>query len=313
MHIASYDEQGRGEEHLISALLARLHSEFSAAGIEDPSADAELIIGHVLGETRGRVQALAVMGSSIGADARADVWRIARDRAMRIPLQHLTGMAPFRQLELAVGPGVFIPRPETEIVAQTAIDELLADASPEPLALDLCTGSGAIALSIVDEVPRVRVWAIEKDEHAHAWAGRNVARFGDERVTLLRGDVADLRHDGASHTGSELPALAAQLRGQVSVIVANPPYVPAGAIPREREVHEHDPAIALYSGEDGLDLIRVIARIALPLARPGGLLVIEHAEHQGEQVRATLARHGWQAPATHRDLTLRDRLTTARA
>lgn len=286
---------------LISEKLVALYREFQAAGIENPQADAELIVAHVLGVTRGRVQSLAILDRTLTTKHRERVDQMAQDRASRVPLQHLTGRAPFRRIELSVGPGVFIPRAETEVVTQLAVDELLADFTPEPIAIDLCTGSGAIALALAQEVDRVQVLALEKSEEAYAWAQLNVAEFGDDRVTLLHGDIAEPQTEFASVTG------------RVSVVISNPPYVPQAAIPRDPEVHEHDPELALYSGTDGLDLIRVISRVAKPLLRPGGLLVLEHAESQGAAVRALLSADGWAAVATHRDLTLRDRATTARA
>lgn len=300
---------------LVSDVLVRLHEQFTEAGIEDPAADAELIVGHVIGESRGRVQALSLLGSSLTEEQAARIDRMAEDRSSRVPLQHLTGKAPFRSIELDVGPGVFIPRPETETVTQFAIDELHADLMPEPIVIDLCTGSGAIALAIAAEVDRARVWAIEKDESAHAWAERNVARLGDGRVTLLKGDVAELNvqdPDASSENTLMNRALAAHI-GSVSVIVTNPPYVPEAAIPKDPEVRDHDPETALYSGGDGLDLIRVMSRRAKPLLKPGGLFVIEHAEPQGAAIRAILESDGWTSTSTHRDLTHRDRVTIARA
>lgn len=278
-----------------------LHSAFQAAGIDNPQADAELIVAHVLGVTRGRVQSLAILDRILAAEHLERVDQMAQDRASRVPLQHLTGRAPFRRIELSVGPGVFIPRAETEVVTQLAVDELLADFSPEPIAIDLCTGSGAIALALAQEVDHVQVLALEKSEDAYAWAQLNVAELGDDRVTLLHGDIAEPQKEFAS------------VAGRVSVVISNPPYVPQAAIPRDPEVHKHDPELALYSGDDGLDLVRVISRVAKPLLRPGGLLVLEHSESQGAAVRALLSADGWAAPATHRDLTLRDRATTARA
>lgn len=284
----------------LAELLRELHRDLEAAGIETPAADAELIVGHVLGESRGRVQALALMGAEAEAAAAAAARDLAAQRASRVPLQHLTGRAPFRSLELSVGPGVFVPRPETETVAQLAIDALMAVPDPEPIALDLCTGSGAIALALATEVPTARVWAIERNPEAHAWAERNVAALGGGRVGLLLGDAAD--------AAGLLPAEAA---GRVHVLVSNPPYVPEGMVPRDPEVREHDPADALYAGPDGLDLVRVISRVGLGLVAPGGVIVLEHAETQGGAIRALLAADGWRAPSTHRDLTLRDRATTA--
>ena len=283
--------------------LTEIDALLAAAGIE-PGADAQLLVGHVLGESRGRVQALAIMGSPISDEDRARAMLLADERASRVPLQHLTGRAAFRGIELEVGPGVFVPRPETESVAQFAIDALAAVAvvsaqGSGPIAVDLCTGSGAIALALASEVPQASVWAVEKSPEAHAWASRNVARLGDGRVHLVPGDVAEARQ------------LLEPLLGRVNVLVSNPPYVPVGMVPRDPEVRDHDPELALYGGEDGLDLVRVISRVALDLVAPGGALVLEHAEQQGDAIRALLAADGWRSPATHQDLTLRDRTTTA--
>lgn len=266
------------------------------AGVPDPEVDADLLIGFALGVGRGRVQALAVMDAP--ADE-ADVERVrglASRRATREPLQHITGTAPFRSLELAVGPGVFVPRPETEQVVQFAIDALRAVPSPSPIGVDLGTGSGAIALAMATEVPYARVFAIEKSPEAIAWTRRNVASSGATNVELVQGDLADA-----------FP----QLDGTVDVVISNPPYVPDAAIPRDPEVRLFDPAIALYGGEDGLDVVRVISSVARRLLRPGGTLVLEHGELQGAQIRDLLTADGWRAAATHCDLTTRDRATTA--
>lgn len=292
-------------------VLAAMRARLSDAGIEDPIADSELILAHVLtvsseqdGESvsRGRVQALAVMGRELSDAEFARAEQFTDFRVDRIPLQHLTGRAPFRSIELRVGPGVFVPRPETEMVAQLAIDVLQSAYTPQPLAVDLCTGSGAIALALANEVPNARVWAVEKSEDAHAWAAENVAALGDGRVELLRGDLADFV------AGRLAPA---ELAGRVNVVISNPPYVPDAMIPRDPEVRDHDPDLALYGGTDGLDVIRTISKIATPLLVEGGLLVLEHAEGQGQAIRDLLARDGWRAAATHKDLTGRDRATTA--
>lgn len=295
----------------VAAVLSELRAQLEAAGIEDPGADVELIVAHVLDVARGRVQALAILGTELGDDELARIRELADERARRVPLQHLTGRAPFRGIELEVGPGVFVPRPETETVAQFAIDALRAVPDPEPLAVDLCTGSGAIALALANEVPTARVRAVEKSPEAHAWAARNVARLGDGRVELLLGDVADLDPGAGDPAPGPLAAAFDPLAGRVHVLVSNPPYVPSGMVPRDPEVRDHDPELALYSGTDGLDLIRVISRAARRLVVPGGLLVLEHAEGQGRAIRELLATDGWRAAATHQDLTLRDRATTA--
>lgn len=285
---------GRG----IRAAVGELCERLAEAGIEDPAADAELIVGHVLGVSRGRVQALAIMGGELD-DAQLEAVRdIAGERARRVPLQHLTGRAPFRSIELSVGPGVFVPRPETETLAQLAIDALRVVPDPSPLAVDLCTGSGAIALAVAQEVPTARIVAVEKSPEAHAWAARNVAEWGDGRVELVLGDIR------------EADALD-RVAGRVHVLVSNPPYVPDDMVPRDPEVRDHDPALALYGGPDGLDLVRAISRIGRRLVVPGGLIALEHAEQQGEAIRRILVADGWRAAATHPDLTARDRATTA--
>lgn len=274
--------------------LRRAASALGEAGVPDPAVDAELLAGHVLGQGRGAVQAATIRGDVLDDVQVATFEELVARRAAREPLQHLTGTAPFRHLELAVGPGVFVPRPETEIVAQFAIDALLASPSPEPVGVDLCTGSGAIALALATEVPHARVHAVELSPEAHAWARRNTE--GQPNLALVLGDLRD--------------ALG-ELDGTVDVVVSNPPYVPDDAIPRDPEVRLFDPALALYGGPDGLDVVRAISRRAWALLHPGGTLVLEHAEVQGAAIRELLAADGWRATATHQDLTRRDRATTA--
>jgi release factor glutamine methyltransferase len=190
---------------------------------------------------------------------------------------------------------VFVPRPETEIVAQLAIDALLNAAEPDPIAVDLGTGSGAIALAMATEVPHAAVHAVEKSDEAIVWTRRNVDAIAP-RVDLRHGDLATAFED---------------LAGRVAVVASNPPYVPDDAIPRDDEVRLHDPALALYGGSDGLDVVRIISRVGLGLARSGGTIVLEHGEWQGASIREILAADGWLGAATHPDLTGRDRATTA--
>ncbi len=268
----------------------------SLAGIADAEVDADLLIGHVLGQSRGQVQAASILRATLSETDAAAILKLTRRRAAREPLQHITGHAPFRSLELLVGPGVFVPRPETEQVVQLAIDALRSMADPEPIGVDLGTGSGAIALSLATEVPHARVWAVENSQEAFQWTTRNFAEVGAANATLVFGDLVDA-----------LP----ELDGTVAVVISNPPYIPVDAIPRDPEVRLFDPAGALYGGPDGLDVVRQVSCTALRLLRPGGVLVIEHGELQGAEIRALLAADGWRATATHRDLTTRDRATTA--
>lgn len=266
------------------------------AGVTDPTVDAELLVAHVLGQSRGEVQAALIRGAAVEPDdvERLDV--LIRRRAGREPLQHLTGHAPFRHLDLRVGPGVFVPRPETEMVAQLAIDALRAAASDSPVAVDLGTGSGAIALAMATEVPHARVFAAENSVDAFIWTKENFAQVGAENATLAFIDLA-----------RAFP----ELDGTVSVVASNPPYVPDAAIPRDPEVRFFDPPAALYGGADGLDVVRVLSGVGLRLAHPGGMIVIEHGEWQGAEIRAILSADGWRAASTHPDLTMRDRATTA--
>ncbi|WP_431280058.1 peptide chain release factor N(5)-glutamine methyltransferase [Leifsonia poae] len=280
----------------VAALRDELIGVLERAGVPDPAVDAELLIGHVLGEGRGRVQALALMGSTITAQDAARARELGQRRATREPLQHITGRAPFRSLELAVGPGVFVPRPETEQVVQFAIDALRAVPSAEPIGVDLGTGSGAIALAMATEVPHARILAVENSPEAFIWARRNVEESGATNARVVFVDLADALPD---------------LDGTVDVVISNPPYIPAEAIPRDPEVRLFDPPAALYGGEDGLDVVRTISRVAQRLLHPGGTLVLEHGELQGAQIRDILTADGWRAAATHRDLTTRDRTTTA--
>lgn len=279
---------------LLTAQLRAVAQRLADAGVPDPLVDAELLIGHVLGLGRGELQAAVVRGVEIADRDAERLASLVDRRAAREPLQHLTGTAAFRHLELAVGPGVFVPRPETETVAQFAIDALLESASASPIAIDLGTGSGAIALAMATEVPHAAVHAVERSAEAHAWAERNVQ--GVSNLTLVHGDLATAFDD---------------LRGAVDVVISNPPYVPDDAIPRDPEVRLHDPAQALYGGADGLDVVRVISRRAQELLHSGGLLVLEHGELQGAAIREILEADGWRAAATHQDLTRRDRATTA--
>ncbi|MGW9587527.1 peptide chain release factor N(5)-glutamine methyltransferase [Microbacterium sp. NPDC055455] len=284
------------EPPALAAAIAQAAARLGAAGIADPAVDAELLAAFVLGLGRGGVQASAIRGDRIAAADAERLEELVTRRATREPLQHITGTAPFRHLELRVGPGVFVPRPETELVAQLAIDALRAAASESPIAVDLGTGSGAIALAMATEVPHARVFAAENSVEAFLWTKENFAMVGADNARLAFIDLA--------HAFPELD-------GTVSVVASNPPYVPDAAIPRDPEVRFFDPPAALYGGEDGLDVVRVLSGVGLRLAHPGGMIIIEHGEWQGEAIRELLAADGWRAAATHPDLTMRDRATTA--
>jgi release factor glutamine methyltransferase len=271
-------------------------ARLAEAGVESPRTDAELIAARLHGVSRAELHLVP----DAGFDPR--FWDDIARREAREPLQHITGQAFFRYLELAVGPGVFVPRQETEVMTGWAIDRLAEMDVAEPLVADLGTGSGAIALSIAQEVPRAVVHAVEADPLARQWAERNIASVAAAsphtagRVTLHAGDFA-----------AELP----ELDGQLDMVVSNPPYIPVGAwVPPE--VGEYDPATALWGGADGLDAVRVVERTARRLLRPGGLLAIEHGAQQGAAVYWVFAEDtGWRDTRNHVDLAGRDRFVTA--
>ncbi|MBO0982890.1 peptide chain release factor N(5)-glutamine methyltransferase [Rathayibacter sp. SD072] len=278
------------------ALLADAVSRLTRAHVPNAEIDAELLLGHLLGLGRGELQARLITGLSLDGTTVDAFDRFVERRSAREPLQHITGVAPFRSIELAVGPGVFVPRPETEGVAQLAIDALRSVADPSPLAVDLGTGSGALALALAHEVPHARVIGVENSVEAFIWARGNRDRLGLENARIVFADLAEA-----------LP----ELDGTVSVVVSNPPYIPAAAVPRDPEVRLYDPPAALYGGEDGLDVVRQLSNSARCLLRPGGVLVIEHGELQGSEIRALLTADGWRGATTQRDLTGRDRSTLA--
>ena len=278
----------------VAVLLREASERLEAAGVPSPGADAAALLAHVLGAGRG---ALLVHPPVAPPDAEAYAALVGR-RADRVPLQHLTGSAGFRYVELAVGPGVFVPRPETELLAGWAVDAAreVAGTGGTPVVVDLCTGSGAIALAVATEVPQATVLAVELDEGAHRWAEQNLTGSG---VELRLGDMAQAFPD---------------LDGTVDVVVSNPPYIPLEAFESVApEVRDHDPALALWSGQDGLDALRVVERTAARLLRPGGVVGAEHADAQGVSAPAVLAAtQRWREVRDHRDLAGRPRYVTAR-
>ena len=272
-------------------LLAEAAKTLEAGGVESARNDAEILLSYVLGVPR----ALVALTGRPQPDQLAVFRRMVDARAARTPLQHLTGRAGFRYVDLEVGPGVFIPRPETEVLAGWAVDAARA-VGDEARVVDLCTGSGAIALSVVHEAPKAIVHAVELDEVALGWAARNLAGTG---IDLRLGDAADAFAD---------------LDGAVDVVVANPPYIPLDAWESVApEARDHDPALALWSGADGLDAIRAIERTAWRLLKPGGFVGVEHAEAQGADAPAVFSQseHRWRDVRDNPDLAGRPRYTTA--
>jgi release factor glutamine methyltransferase len=280
----------------VGEIVSALAERFDRAGIASALADSELIVGHVTGWTRGEVATKAFMGVELDEAVVKDIDTIAARRESREPLQHITGESPFRHLVLSVGPGVLVPRPETELVAEWAIDALRQVPSPRPRAVDLGTGTGALALALATEVPNSEVFAIELSTTAAEWAERNIARYGDGRVTLVSGDAA---------------SASPELDGTIDVVVANPPYIPDSEKPTDIEVMGYDPAMALFGGEDGLRDIRIFVTRAALLLRSGGTLVVEHGDGQGAAVRDIAHEAGFSMTTTHTDLLHRERALTA--
>ena len=281
---------------LLRELIEHAAKRFEEAGIDSATVDAELLAGHVLGLSRGGVQSEMIRGAELTQEQSDLLTNMFGRRLAREPLQHITGIAYFRNLELHVGKGVFVPRPETEFVAQLAIDALNLANQESPLAVDLGTGSGAIALAMATEVPSAKIFAVEKSPEAMPFTAKNFDFYGSPNATLIQGDLADAY---------------AELDGKVSVVASNPPYIPLAAVPRDIEVKLHDPELALYGGEDGMQVMHLVSATAKRLLLPGGALVVEHADSQATQVCELLLADGWREVISHQDLTGRDRAVTA--
>jgi len=279
----------------LSAILQDASQRFAEVGIESHQADAEILLAHVLDVSRGELTSMIFMDASIESDKLRIFEELLVKRADRFPLQHLTGTAAFRKIELAVGPGVFVPRFETEVIVGKALEFLASLDFDTPVVVDLATGSGAIALSVAVEFPTAEIHAVELSEQALEYTKRNFQKYAAN---------ADLRQ-------GDLSAAFPDLNGLVDVVISNPPYIPDEMIPIYPEVHLHDPKLALYGGADGLDIVRNVELTAKRLLKPGGSLFIEHADMQGEAVRAILLATGWHEVKTHQDLAGRDRLVSA--
>jgi release factor glutamine methyltransferase len=266
------------------------------AGVASPRVDAELLAAHVLGVPRGRLPMVPLVDPSVVEALRMLVSR----RAKRVPLQHLTGTAAMGAIEVAVGPGVFIPRPATEMLLAWGLAAL--ESVAQPLVIDLCTGSGALALALAHARPDAHVHAVERDPVALSWARRNAdtrVAAGDTPVALYAGDIAD-------------PGLLGALDGMAHLVLCNPPYVPVGA-PLPPEVAWHDPPAAVFAGPDGLAVIPDVVRTGTRLLREGGSIAIEHDDSHAVAVPALLAaRRVLTDVADHLDLTGRPRFATAR-
>ncbi|WP_347039814.1 peptide chain release factor N(5)-glutamine methyltransferase [Glutamicibacter halophytocola] len=280
----------------LSAVRRAAIAALASAGVPSPGADADLLLCHVLGISRSELKLREPRGDVFQGDQREQFTALVAARRTRIPPQHLTGVAHFRYLELKVGPGVFTPRPETETVVQLGLDFVAAHRIDAPSCIDLCSGSGAIAAALASELPGSRVWAVELSAEA----------IGYTRANCLPHQVTVLHQDATSLPG--------EFDASMDLVISNPPYIPPNAIPREAEVRDHDPDMALYGlGEDGLQIPRAISAQAMKLLRPGGYFVMEHAEVQQDSAAAMLREAGFERVAGHKDLTGRARATSGYA
>jgi release factor glutamine methyltransferase len=277
----------------VRLLLTEATDRLRQAGVPSPAQDARVLLSFVSGVEVARLPLL----DELDDDHARRFRKLTGKRAERIPVQYLTGRAHFRRIDVEVGPGVFVPRPETEVMTGWAIEHLtsLAAGPHRPSVVELCTGSGVIAKAIASELTRVDIYAVEVSDEAAAYARRNLAE------TLVELHVADM-----------VTALE-DLNGSVDLVIANPPYIPLDAYELVApEARNHDPMLALFSGADGLDAIRTVISVATRLLRPAGLLCCEHADVQGESAPAVVVASGaFTAVRDHRDLTGRPRFVTA--
>ena len=280
----------RGEE--LAQVLTRATA--ALAQVPSPRVDAELLAAHLLhGGSRAELQRALLMGERLTPAQVAEYEALVARRAAREPLQHITGRAPFHHLELSVGPGVFVPRPETELLVEEALKVLSAraeSATGQLRIVDLCTGSGAIAAAVKSELPNAQVFAVELSEEAIPYARKNLEPLG---VHLVQGDA--------------LTALTEQA-GRFDAVLSNPPYIPPGNVPADPEAALHDPEMALYGGgADGMQMLSAIAARAYELLAPGGFFMMEHDDTQEGAVAELLARVGFERCYPVRDLNGRSR------
>ena len=300
---------------MIADLIRQAAAQLREAGIETPEHDAKLLLAEAVDAELRDIDKAMLMGEGLdslapaGGGGQADpvtnilaaFHAMLSRRAKREPLQYITGHTPFRYLDLQVGPGVFIPRPETETVVQAGLDWLTRHSMIHPRMVDLCAGSGAIGLSIVSEVPGSQVWAVELSPRTAEWTRRNLA------VTAKRYPSIASNYQLEVADATSLATLA-QLDGTIDIVITNPPYVPQTDIPEQPEVRDWDPELALYGGSADGTLIpeRIIER-AWRLLKPGGVLVMEHDLTQGERLVAYAKATGFATASTGKDWTGRDR------
>lgn len=290
----------------VRELIAWATAQLKSAQCMSPENDARLLLAFVLKCDRNELDTQAILSDGQEVEFK----NLVKQRAKRIPLQHLTGQAFFRYLELQVGPGVFIPRPETELLVQAGLDYLSNKSAPK-LAVDLCAGSGAIALSLALESANTTVHAVEFSADAFNWLEKNVQAYANQ-LARVNSSVITYNDDATSRE------VLANLNGAVDLVLSNPPYIPSDMIPREPEVREYDPALALYGGPDGLDLARKVSVVAADLLKPSGFFGMEHADVQSESAIELLTsqklgeQHIWSEVVDHLDYNDLPRFVTAK-
>jgi release factor glutamine methyltransferase len=279
---------------LVSELLSDASGKLSSAGVTSATVDAELLACYCLNISRSDLQLMVATKQVFPSESLAGFELALARRVAREPLQHITGTAPFRHVELAVGPGVFTPRPETEQVVDFALEKISAIANP--LVVDLCSGSGAIAISLATEISGSNVYAVELSKDAYGYLVRNAISYGLEETYLRNQDLQFC-----------LP----ELDGQVDLVISNPPYIPNDSVPIDLEVQLHEPSMSLYGGVDGLDVVRQISTRAMKLLKSGGLLVMEHADSQSRDIGKLLLAEGWVEIEARLDLAGKERMISA--
>ena len=280
----------------LPALIGDITARLATAGVPSPAGDAEFVVAHVAGLSRGELLAKIQQGYELDTEKLLTLEELVARRERREPLQHLLGVAPFMSFEVRVGPGVFVPRPETESLAERAIQTASAMAvGDEGLRIvDLCAGSGVLAIALAKSIPHATVQAWE---------------ISDDALPYLRGNVEELAPEIQIELASVETWASGAAPSSVDMVVSNPPYVPDAEIPNDPEVQLFDPGLALYGGIDGLDVIRVIAEGSARALRSGGILMLEHSNLQGSAVRDVLESRGFRTVSTETDLVGRERFT----
>lgn len=281
--------------------VTRAVSQMEQAGIDQALPDALWMGCHVLGVTRGELEVIrATSAKPLSPLAYDELESILARRLRREPLWHILGQAPFLGMELAVGPGVFSPRPETELLAHQAISDILALGTPDRVTVwDIGAGSGAIGLAIAQAVSYAEVTSVEPSDQAHPFLDENISRFGDGRVRRVAATAAEAR-------GSVEPQ-------SVDVVVSNPPYLIRESDWVDEETGGFDPDAALYADDGGLAVMADVVEFAAVALRPAGLLIVEHGTTHNEPVAKLMASHGFTHISHLSDLVGRPRITRALA